>query len=125
MFQDTRFQFLLSGDTSGGSAYIAVPYRCTVLDVDATLQGSTGSTSAFDITVTELTSSGSIGVAAFSNSSSSLAAAATTTYSEDSSSGNAVLAAGTVLKFDVASGDVSGSFAALVNLELDPNARTL
>ncbi len=125
MDQDIRFQVNLSGTTSGGNAYLAVPYRCTLRDVMATLQASTGSTSALSITVTELVSSASVGAIALAVSSGSLAAAAVGTYSPDSSNGNTVLAKGTVLKFDVAAAQVSGAFAANLDIELDPYARSL
>lgn len=125
MDQDLRFQAALSGDTSGGSAYFAVPYRCTVRDIRGTLQASTGSTSAIDVTVTELTSSGSIGTVGFAASSGSLAAGAVGSFSRDNSGGSTILAANTVLKLDVLAAQVSGSFAAVVDIELDPYARTL
>jgi len=125
MDQDIRFQAALSGDGSGGTVYFAVPYRCTVRDVRGTLQGDTGSTSEISVTVVETGSSASIGTVAFSGSSASLAAGAVGSFSRDSSSGSNVLAASTVLKFDVAAAQVSGSFAAVLDIELDPWARSL
>jgi len=130
MDQDIRFQIPLSATaSSGGSAHFAVPYRCTLRDVRATAQAAVASivssASTLSIAVTELTSSASMGTVATSLASSGLAAGAVGSYTASSSSGSNVLAANTALKFDIAASSISAAASFVLDIELDPYARSL
>ena len=130
MDQDIRFQMRMACTASaGGTAYLAVPYRCTLRDVRATAQAAVSSVassaSTLSIAVTETSSSGSLGTVATSLASSNLAAGALGEYTADASSGSNVLAADTVLKFDIGAAALSSACAFVLDIELDPYARSL
>lgn len=119
---DRKKQVRLDVATSGGAAYTVVPFNAQVIGVTGTLQASTGSTSAFDVTITSNSSNNSLGTLAFTTSSGSLSAGAVGSYSVDSSSGFNVLAASTVLKATISGASVSGSTAVDIEYHFDPYA---
>lgn len=117
MNEDIRMQInLTTANGSATSAYMAVPYNCTLRDFEATCQGDPGDDDT--ITVTENSAGTSLGVYTFG---SDIAAGATGTWVADSTDGGHELVAGEVIKF------TSSSCAAAVdicmNVELDPACR--
>lgn len=132
MDQDIRFQIPMSASaSSAATAYFAVPYRCTVRDVRPTVQtsiASLSSASTVDIAVSELASSTSIGTAAIDVSSNAVAAGTVGSYTGNASSDNqnTIVEAGTALKFNLPAASASSQASSmLLDLELDPYARTL
>jgi len=122
MFLDTTKQVPLAVASSAGTTYLAVPYRCVLRDVRAIPQAAMSSAASAGVTVT--TGSTTLGTVAYTVDSSSAAAVGVAgTYTPNASTGQTVLAAGTVVKFAVASSAASASL--ILDVELDPHARTL
>ena len=122
MLSDTRFQMPLTVASSAGTTYFAVPYRCVLRDVRAVPQAAMTSAASAGVTVT--TGSTSLGSVAYTVDSSSAAAVGVAgTYTPNTSTGSTVMAAGSVVKFAVASSAASASL--VLDIELDPHARTL
>ena len=126
MDQDIRFQVPLTVAASTGTAYFATPYRSVLRDVRAIPQAAMSSASSVAVTVTASidSTSTSLGSVAFAvDSSSDAAVGVPGTYTPDASSGSTILAAGQVVKFNMASSAANAS--QVLDIELDPYARKL
>lgn len=122
MSTKNRFQVPLTVASSAGATYFAAPYRCVLRDVRAIPQAAMSSAASAGVTVT--TGSTSLGAVAYTVDSSSAAAVGVSgTYTPNASTGSTVMAAGSVIKFAVASSAASASL--VLDFELDPHARTL
>lgn len=128
MDQDIRFQLAISGTNSAnGTAYLAVPYRCTLRDVRATLQGALASLASVSaVTLTIANGSTSLGAIAFTpDASGDIAAGTVGTYTPDASSGSTVLAADAAIKVTAVTAASSVASSYVLDVELDPYARSL
>lgn len=122
MSTKNRFQMPLTVASSAGATYFSVPYRCVLRDVRAVPQAAMSSAASAGITVT--TGSTTLGSVAYTVDSSSAAAVGVAgIYTPNASTGSTVMAAGSVVKFTVASSAASASL--ILDVELDPHARTL
>jgi len=120
MDQDIRFQMLPTVASSAATAYFAVPYRSVLRSVRAMPQAALASASSSAVTVTT-GASVALGVAAFTvDSSGAAAAGVSSTYTPNTTTGSTVLAAGAVIKMAV-----SATQTCLLDIELDPYARSL
>lgn len=128
MITDTRFQLPLTGTNSAdGVAVLAVPYRCTVRDVRPVAQAAASTIASSAISMTVVNGSTTIGNVSVAAASGSMAAGAVGTYTPvaSSSAGNTVLAKDAVITITAATAAGSDASTFVVDVELDPYARSL
>jgi hypothetical protein len=118
MDQDLTKEISVSYSVSGAvSNYMAVPYRCTLRNVLAALQGDPGDSGANEITVKD-SAGDTLGVVAFGDD---VAAGDTGTFTPDSTNGNKVLEKGSVIEIETATATAAAD--AHLSVEFDPYGR--
>lgn len=118
MDQDITKEITVSYASDGATShYMVVPYRCTLRDVLAALQGDPGDSGANEITVKDKDGN-TIGEIAFGDD---VSAGDTGTYTPDSDNGNTVLEEGDVIEIETVSADATAD--AHLSVEFDPYAR--
>jgi hypothetical protein len=117
MDQDIRVQWMHTfGSTAASYSYFRVPYRCTLRDLQGTIQGDIGD--AQTLTASVLSNSHALGVLTFG---STIAAGAIGTWVADATYGDEVLEADEVIKLTGSATGAAHDIA--IDCELDPYAR--
>jgi len=118
MDQDLTKEITVSySDTGTAAHYMVVPYRCTLRNVLAALQGDPGDTGANEITVKD-SAGNALGEVAFGDT---VSAGGTGTFTLDADNGNTVLEAGDVINIETA--NAAAAADAHLSVEFDPYGR--